>query len=69
MIGLSTVDQGGALRITTRWPALFSFVAVCFAGRLLLRYTASTTCGHAGRHANRQRKRCSDAQPGERAHC
>lgn len=38
MIGLSTVDQGGALRITTRWPALFSFVAVCFAGRLLLRY-------------------------------
>jgi branched-chain amino acid transport system permease protein len=39
MIGLTTVDQGGALRIATRWPTLFAFVAVCFAGRLLLRYT------------------------------
>ena len=38
MIGLTTVDQGGALRIATRWPALFAFVGVCFAGRLLLRW-------------------------------
>ena len=38
MIGLTTVDQGGALRIATRWPMLFAFVASCFAGRLLLRY-------------------------------
>ncbi|MEF8697925.1 MAG: high-affinity branched-chain amino acid ABC transporter permease LivM [Candidatus Accumulibacter sp. UW26] len=39
MIGLTTVDQGGALRIASRWPTLFAFVAACFAGRLLLRYT------------------------------
>jgi branched-chain amino acid transport system permease protein len=38
MIGLTTVDHGGALRVATRWPALLAFVAVCFAGRLLLRY-------------------------------
>ncbi|MBK7676038.1 MAG: high-affinity branched-chain amino acid ABC transporter permease LivM [Candidatus Accumulibacter sp.] len=38
MIGLTTVDQGGALRIATRWPMLLAFVAACFAGRLLLRY-------------------------------
>jgi len=38
MIGLTTVDQGGALRIATRWPTLCIFVGVCFAGRLLLRY-------------------------------
>ncbi|SBT04239.1 High-affinity branched-chain amino acid transport system permease protein BraE [Candidatus Accumulibacter aalborgensis] len=38
MIGLLTVDQGGALRIATRWPALFAFVAACFVGRLVLRY-------------------------------
>ncbi len=39
MIGLTTIDQGGALRIATRWPTMFAFVAVCFVGRLLLRYT------------------------------
>jgi branched-chain amino acid transport system permease protein len=38
MIGLTTVDQGGALRIASRWPTLFAFVAACFAGRLLLRF-------------------------------
>ncbi len=38
MIGLTTIDQGGALRIATRWPTMFAFVAVCFVGRLLLRY-------------------------------
>ena len=38
MIGLTTIDQGGALRIATRWPALLAFIAACFAGRLLLRY-------------------------------
>ncbi|MBK7954416.1 MAG: high-affinity branched-chain amino acid ABC transporter permease LivM [Candidatus Accumulibacter sp.] len=39
MIGLTTIDQGGALRVATRWPTMFAFVAVCFVGRLLLRYT------------------------------
>jgi len=38
MIGLTTIDQGGALRIATRWPTLLAFIAACFAGRLLLRY-------------------------------
>jgi branched-chain amino acid transport system permease protein len=38
MIGLTTIDQGGALRIATRWPALLAFIAACFVGRLLLRY-------------------------------
>ncbi|MDR2113594.1 MAG: high-affinity branched-chain amino acid ABC transporter permease LivM [Candidatus Accumulibacter sp.] len=38
MIGLSTVDQSGALRVLTRWPLLGVFVAVAFCGRLLLRY-------------------------------
>ncbi|WP_300452186.1 high-affinity branched-chain amino acid ABC transporter permease LivM [Accumulibacter sp.] len=37
MIGLLTVDQGGALRVATRWPTLFAFVAICFTGRLILR--------------------------------
>jgi branched-chain amino acid transport system permease protein len=38
MIGLTTVDQGGALRVQTRWPWLAVFVAAVFCGRLLLRY-------------------------------
>ena len=38
MIGLATVDQGGALEVATRWPLLFAFVAVCFVGRLALRF-------------------------------
>ena len=37
MIGLLPVDQGGALRIATRWPALFAFVSARFVGRLVLR--------------------------------
>ncbi len=38
MIGLTTVDQGGALQVATRWPLLGLLVLVVFAGRLLLRY-------------------------------
>ena len=38
MIGLTTVDQGGALQVAARWPALLVFVVVAFLGRLLARY-------------------------------
>ncbi|HQO28381.1 MAG TPA: high-affinity branched-chain amino acid ABC transporter permease LivM [Accumulibacter sp.] len=38
MIGLTTVDQGGALQVASRWPLLGAFVAAAFFGRLLLRY-------------------------------
>jgi branched-chain amino acid transport system permease protein len=38
MLGLTTVDQGGALQVATRWPTLLAFVALCFGGRLLARY-------------------------------
>ncbi|HNI74542.1 MAG TPA: high-affinity branched-chain amino acid ABC transporter permease LivM [Accumulibacter sp.] len=38
MIGLTTVDQGGALRVASRWPLLAAFVGACFFGRLVLRY-------------------------------
>ena len=38
MIGLTTVDQGGALQVATRWPWLLAFVAAVFAGRLILRF-------------------------------
>ena len=38
MLGLTTVDQGGALQVVSRWPALLAFVAVAFGGRLLARY-------------------------------
>jgi branched-chain amino acid transport system permease protein len=40
MIGLTTVDQGGALHVASRWPMLFAFVAVSFIGRLVVRYLA-----------------------------
>lgn len=33
MIGLTTVDQGGALQVATRWPLLAGFVLAVFAGR------------------------------------
>lgn len=35
MIGLTTVDNGGALQVQTRWAALALFVAATFTGRLL----------------------------------
>ena len=38
MIGLTTVDQGGALQVATRWPVLGYFLAVVFVGRLVLRF-------------------------------
>ena len=28
MIGLTTIDQGGALRIATRWPALLALIGL-----------------------------------------
>ena len=38
MVGLTTVDQGGALQVSTRWPLLGALVLVVFAGRFILRY-------------------------------
>jgi len=38
MIGLTTVDQGGALHVATRWPLLAALVALVFFGRFVLRY-------------------------------
>ena len=38
MISLTTVDQGGALQVATRWPVLGYFLAVVFVGRLVLRF-------------------------------
>ncbi len=38
MIGLTTVDQGGALQVSTRWPLLFYFLSVVFVGRFVLRF-------------------------------
>lgn len=35
MIGLTTVDSGGALQVQTRWGILAIFIALVFAGRLL----------------------------------
>jgi branched-chain amino acid transport system permease protein len=40
MLGLTTVEQGGALQVVSRWPALLAFVAVAFGGRLLARYVS-----------------------------
>ena len=40
MIGLTTVDQGGALQVATRWSALAGFVAAAFGGRLVVRFVA-----------------------------
>ncbi|SDH34673.1 high-affinity branched-chain amino acid ABC transporter permease LivM [Propionivibrio dicarboxylicus] len=39
MVGLTTVDQGGALQVATRWPLLGAFVLAVFVGRLVLRYS------------------------------
>ncbi len=39
MIGLTTVDQGGALQVATRWSWLAAFALACFAGRLVLRFS------------------------------
>ena len=35
MIGLTTVDGGGALQVQTRWTALLGFIALSFIGRFL----------------------------------
>ncbi|MFZ3221071.1 MAG: DUF3382 domain-containing protein, partial [Rhodoferax sp.] len=35
MIGLTTVDSGGALQVQTRWGILALFIVLVFAGRLL----------------------------------
>ncbi len=37
MIGLTTVDQGGALQVATRWPLLFYCLIAVFVGRFVLR--------------------------------
>ncbi|SMC16310.1 branched-chain amino acid transport system permease protein [Andreprevotia lacus DSM 23236] len=38
MIGLHTVDSGGALSIATRWPWLALFVGIMFGGRLAMQF-------------------------------
>ena len=38
MVGLTTVDQGGALQVATRWPLLAGFVLAVFTGRFALRF-------------------------------
>ena len=50
MIGLHTVDQGGALAVATRWPALALFVTILFFGRLVAQYALDHL------HLNRQRR-------------
>ncbi|HCZ17895.1 MAG TPA: branched-chain amino acid ABC transporter permease, partial [Candidatus Accumulibacter sp.] len=64
MIGLTTVDQGGALRVATRWPTLFAFVAVAFAGRLILRYGIDQ---FKARQLTRERAEAAVAPVGGRA--
>ena len=57
MIGLTTVDEGGALAVHTRWAALALFVLVAFVGRLVL-----TVAGDRLR-ARRQAKAKTPARP------
>ena len=57
MIGLTTVDEGGALAVHTRWAALALFVLVAFVGRLVL-----TVAGDRLR-ARRQAKAKAKASP------
>lgn len=42
MIGLTTVDSGGALKVISRWPALAAFIGIAFVGRLVLRFVIDT---------------------------
>jgi len=59
MIGLVTVDEGGKLVLQTRWPLLAVFVALSFAGRLLLAYLGDLW--------KRRRRTAETALPGVRA--
>jgi branched-chain amino acid transport system permease protein len=80
MIGLTTVDSGGALQIATRWPTLFIFVGVAFAGRLVLRYgidqfkahqltrersSAATAAAALPTAVDAPAARCSPGSPGQ----
>ena len=49
MLGLTTIDQGGALQVATRWPTLAIFVALCFGGRLLARWAIDALQARARR--------------------
>lgn len=60
MIGLTTVDGGGALEVKTRWAWLAVFVALCFAGRLLLSWVGDQL--RARKHA--QARTAPAAKPG-----
>jgi branched-chain amino acid transport system permease protein len=59
MIGLTTVDQGGALHVATRWPMLLAFVVVAFFGRLTARYLIDTL-----KRRNAVRDRAAGAKAG-----
>lgn len=50
MVGLTTVDQGGALQVVTRWPLLAGFVLAVFSGRFAL-------CFLVDRYAERRLRR------------
>ncbi len=42
MIGLTTVDTGGALQVQTRWPMLGVFIALAFVGRFLFGFAGDS---------------------------
>ncbi len=67
MLGLTTVDQGGALVVATRWPLLAAFVALCFAGRLLARYLIDAWQARARTRVLRSASADSAARPGAAA--
>jgi branched-chain amino acid transport system permease protein len=68
MIGLYTVDQGGALRVGTRWPLLAVFVAIAFCGRVLLCYAQDALKSRrAARDRQAGAKRVENAEPPGRA--
>ncbi len=50
MIGLTTVDQGGALHVATRWVELLLFVGVAFVGRFAARYVLDAVHARRRKH-------------------
>lgn len=63
LIGLTTVDVGGRLAVSTRFGMLAAAVAAVFAGRLLLRWAIDQA-----RNRKQDRDRASSATAADRAH-
>jgi len=61
MIGLTTVDAGGRLEVATRFGMLALFVAVAFAGRIVLRYALDRM---RARRLARMRAASDEQRPG-----